>query len=297
MSALQYTIVGNDDGSNIVVFIPGSAPQVAHDSHPNFGAIVEGALAGDPSVAELFDIAQTVAQKFQRLSERVTTANGRLYLDGEEVDNALTSQVLRFMEDGIEDWKPLVAFFENVQANPQPHSREQLFEWLDRRDFTITEDGLIVGYKGVASRDDGDGFTSISSGKATVNGEVHTGLIPTNPGDVVEMPRSEVEWDPSVGCHRGLHVGTWDYAYGFAQGAVMEVHVNPRDVVSVPTDSDAAKVRCCRYTIVRVIDAPYTAAVVASYYDLEEDIFVEDDEEWGDGEFVEALTRTIRALA
>jgi hypothetical protein len=99
------------------------------------------------------------------------------------------------------------------------------------------------------------------------------------------MPRSEVEWDPTVGCHRGLHVGTWDYAYGFAQGAVMEVHVNPRDVVSVPTDSDAAKVRCCRYTIVRVIDAPYTAAVVPMYsYDDSYDY--EDDAEWGDGEYV-----------
>jgi hypothetical protein len=282
MSALQYTLVGNDDGSNIVVFIPGSAPQVAHDSHPNFDAILAGALVGDTRVAELFDIAQTVAQKFQRLSERVTTANGRLYLDGEEVNNALTSQVLRFMEDGIEDWKPLVAFFENVQSNPEPHSREQLFEWLNRRDFAITYDGLIVGYKGVRAA--GDGFTSINSGKATVNGEVKNGQIPTNPGDVVEMPRGEVEWDPSIGCHRGLHVGTWDYASGFAQGAVMEVHVNPRDVVSVPTDSDAAKVRCCRYTIVRVIDTPYTTAVVYDgLFDGDED-FDLDFDEWGDGE-------------
>jgi hypothetical protein len=277
MSALQYTLVGNDDGSNIVVFIPGSTPQVAHESHPNFAAIVAGALAGDESIAELFDIAQTAAQKFQRLSERVTTANGRLYLDGEEVNNALSSQVLRFIEAGVEDWQPLVSFFENVQSNPNEHSREQMYEWLDRRAFTITDDGWIVGYKGVRVDPD-DGFTSISQGKAVVNGEVFNGFIPTNPGDVVEMPRSEVEWDPTVGCHRGLHVGTWEYAAGFAQGAVMEVHVNPRDVVSVPTDCDAAKVRCCRYSIIRVIDVPYTAPVVAAY------VGDFDSDEWGDGD-------------
>jgi hypothetical protein len=281
---LQYTIIGNEDGeSNIVVFVSGSAPQVASQSHPNYDRIVAGALAGDDSIIELFDIAATAAQKFSRLSDRVTTANGRLYLDGVEVDNALSAQVLRFMDEGVEDWKPLVAFFENVQANPNEHSREQLFEWLSRRDFTITADGMIVGYKGVASAPDG-GYLSISAGKAIVDGEVVTGRIPTNPGSIVEMPRDEVEWDPSVGCHTGLHVGTFEYASGFARGTVLEVHVNPRDVVSVPTDSDAAKVRCCRYHIVREIEVPYTEAVV--YDDFDEDYL--DDEfpnrDWGDGE-------------
>jgi hypothetical protein len=277
MSAVQYTLIGNEDGSNIVVFVAGSAPMVAHESHPNFERILDGALANDETVLDLFDIAATAAQKFERLSERITTANGRLYLDGEEVNNALTSQVLRFLDEGVEDWKPLVAFFENVQSNPNEHSKEQMFEWLDRRDFTITQDGLIVGYKGVKPDGNG-GYLSIHAGQAIVDGETVKGNIPTNPGSVVEMPRSEVEWDPTVGCHRGLHVGTWDYASSFAQGTVLEVHVNPRDVVSVPTDSDAAKVRCCRYTIVSEIAVPYSAPVIGGY-DLDDD-----DDGWGDYE-------------
>lgn len=276
---LQYTIIGNEDGeSNIVVFVAGQAPQVASQSHPNYDRIVEGALAGDDSIIELFDIAATAAQKFQRLSDRITTANGRLYLDGEEVNNALATQVVRFLDEGVEDWKPLVAFFENVQSNPNEHSREQLYEWLSRRDFTITTDGMIVGYKGVASDGNG-GYKSIHSGKAIVDGEIVTGQIPTNPGSVVEMPRSEVEWNPAVGCHTGLHVGTFDYASGFAQGGLLEVHVNPRDVVSVPTDSNAAKVRCCRYKVVSLTEVPYTEAVVPYEYDSDDDL-----DEWGDGE-------------
>ena len=285
--SLQFTLIGNDDGgSNIVVFVPGSAPQVAHESHPNFERIVAGAREGDESVLALFDIAATVAQKFQRLSERVTTANGRLYLDGEEIDNALTDQVLRFMDAGLENWKPLVAFFENVQANPNEHSREQLYTWLSRRDFTITSDGLIIGYKGVSGTT-GD-YLSIHSGKAIVDGLVVEGRIPTNPGSVVEMPRGEVEWDPSVGCHRGLHVGTFDYASSFGQGTVLEVHVNPRDVVSVPTDSDAAKVRCCRYLIVAEITVPYSEPVAPYDYD-DGDYYGEAEDSgydgWGDGDY------------
>jgi hypothetical protein len=285
---MQFTLIGNDDGDrNIVVFVPGNAPCVAHSSHPNFDKIVEGAMAGDDSIVALFDVAATAAQKFDRLSERVTTAHGRLYLDGEEVNNALAEQVMRFIEEGLEDWKPLVLFFENVQANPQEHSREQLFTWLAHRAFTITRDGMIVGYKGVTTD-----LKSIHSGKAIVDGEVVTGQIPNHIGAVVEMPRGEVQHDPSVGCHIGLHVGTYEYANSFAQGALLEVHVNPRDVVSVPTDSDWAKVRCCRYTVVGTLAKPYDEALVP--YDLYEDDYLDDEDEddylddeddgWGDGE-------------
>ena len=280
---IQYTLIGNEDGeSNIVVFVSGSAPQVAHSSHPNFEAILAGAMDGDESVVELFDVAATVGAKFERLSERVTTQHGRLYLDGEEVNNALTTQVLRFLEEGVEDWKPLVRFFENVQANHNPHSREQLYAWLAAKDFTITPDGLIVGYKGV--RSDGNGsYESIHSGRAIVNGEVFNGNIPNGIGAVVEMPRGEVQFDPSVGCHTGLHVGTYEYANSFAQGTLLEVHVNPRDVVSVPTDSDAAKMRTCRYKVVATIDQPYYVAVGGYGYDDYSDD-EDSDNWWGDGE-------------
>jgi hypothetical protein len=274
--SVQFTLIGNDDGdSNIVVFVPGAAPQVAHSTHPNFAKIVALALANDESIVALFDVAATVGQKFERLSERVTTKNGRLYLDGEEIANALTEQVLRFLDEGVNDWLPLVRFFENVQSNPNEHSREQLYAWLAAGAFTITVDGMIVGYKGV--RPTGEGYESINRGRAIVDGVEVSGAIPNNLGSVIEMPRGEVQHDPSVGCHTGLHVGTYEYANGFAQGALLEVHVHPRDVVSVPTDCSAQKMRTCRYVVIDIIDQPYTTAVKP--YDYEDD-----GDLWGDGE-------------
>lgn len=275
--SLQFTLIGGEDGEqNIVVFVQGAAPQVAHSTHPNFEKILEGARSGDESIVALFDVAATVGQKFQRLSERITTKFGKLFLDNVEVDNALTSQVLRFLDAGVDDWQPLVNFFENVQANPNEHSREQLYNWLSQEDFTITQDGMIVGYKGVRPTD--KGFESINRGTAIVDGVTYTGSIPNHIGAVVEMPRTEVQHDPSVGCHRGLHVGTYDYASGFAQGALLEVHVNPRDVVSVPTDCNWAKVRTCRYVVVDTIDAPYTSPLLIDF---------DPDDGWGDGEYDE----------
>ena len=99
---MQYTLVSTEDGSVVSVFLPGRNPLVAHSTHPNFRAIIELVMAKDEAVVDLFDVAQTASVKFQRLSDRVTAANGRLYLDGEEVANALATQVVRFLNEGVE---------------------------------------------------------------------------------------------------------------------------------------------------------------------------------------------------
>ncbi len=268
---MQYTLIGIEDGSQVIsVFIPGSTPLVAHSSHPNFSVIVERVMEGDESVAELFDVALTVSSKFERLSDRVTVQHGRLYFDGDEVDNSLADLVVRFISEGVEDYKPLVRFFDNVQQNPSDHAKEFLFDWLKRNDFQITENGMIVGYKGVEKMNDGT-FQSIYGGKAIVNGEVKEGRIPQSIGDVVEMPRSEVHFDSGRACSQGLHAATWGFAQGYNRGAILELHINPRDVVSVPTESGGEKFRCCRYTVIQTLDAPYRESLVAVDYDYEDD--------------------------
>lgn len=284
---MQYVIVGGglEGESNVTLFVPGEAPLTAHSSHPNFDKIVEGVRSGDESVVDLFDLAKTAATRFERLTERVTVANQRLYFDGDEVHDALAEQVVRFLADGVEDWKPLVNFYENVQQNPQEYSRNQLYAWLTDRDFTITPDGLIVGYKGVRTTSDDDGFRSIFTGRAIVDGEVQTGNISNKIGSIIEMPRDQVAFAPDVACSYGLHVGTWRYAKDFSQGAVLEVHVNPRDVVSVPSDSHNEKMRVCRYRVVNTIDVPYEEAVVADYYIGGYAALDDDGEYWGDDDW------------
>jgi hypothetical protein len=266
---INYSLISNDGGSNITVFSNGHM-FAATDVHPNWDAIVRGAMANDPDVIELFDVGQTAQARFERLSDRVTVKNGTVYLDSEPVHNALTEQVVRFIRQGVEDFQPLINFFEKIESNPQDHSREQLFEWLDVHDFTILPNGNFVGYKGVRSvaTTDGVKYESISHGTAISDGVEYDGAIPNPIGAVVEMPRSEVQHDPSVGCHTGLHVGTWSYAHDFARGAVLKVEVNPRDVVSVPTDCGFQKLRTCKYTVLEVIDAPVSDALDMDYDEL-----------------------------
>lgn len=258
MSNIKYTFVEHDGFKSITVLRNGEL-LVANNEHPYFEEIVRKARAGDESVYDLFEIGKAAAQRFERLGERVFYRNGVLYFDGEPVNSALSKEIVRFVEANVEDWRPLVCFFEKVATNPNEHSREQMFRWLDKHDFALAPDGDIIAYKGVY-RNDKHGYISSNSGTATVNGEEITGRIPNPVGAIIEMPRSEVHHDPSTGCSTGLHAGNWRYARAFAS-VVLKVKINPRDVVSIPTDSNDEKMRVCRYVVLGEVDSPVQSAV------------------------------------
>jgi hypothetical protein len=255
--------------------------KVATDAHPNWEAIRQAVVVDDdPNALDLFDLSGKAADKFQRLTDRVTVHSGRVHFDGDPVDNSLTQKVVEAINAGLEDWKPLVKFYDKVMQNPEEHSREQLFDWLNNNAFSINEDGDIVGYKGVrASGKDGFAYSSVMSGVEPVNvdGEIQTGYIHTNLGSVVEMPRSLVQHDPNVGCSVGLHVSNFQYASSY--GTVQTVIVNPRDVVSIPNDHSFQKGRVCRYRVAGVTTVEHTGVVVEGLSDEDD----EDDDDYGWG--------------
>lgn len=271
--------VRTEDGrESLTIFMPSGPPIVATGDHPHFAALLEGAKNDvDPEdLRNLSDLSSAVAQHFEALSERVSVANGRVYFDGDEIDSTVTKQIVRCLDDpSIGDWKPLVLFMENVAANPNAHSREQLFDWLRDRDFTITSNGCFIAYKGVNARNEGAEdsypYQSSSSGVAIVDGERFTGAIPNGVGATVEMPRGDVQHDPSHGCSTGLHVGTYTYAQDYARAALLTVSVNPRDVVSVPTDCNAEKMRVCRYVVSDDEPTPPEDSAAIAYSDEDVD--------------------------
>jgi len=262
---MQFNLVRRDGSANITVVVDGDM-FVADDQHPNFEAIVQAAVDGDDSVVDLFDVSRRAAAKFENLSERVTVANSRVYVDADEVDDVFADEIIRFLDEELDDWKPLVNFLEKVYTNTDAHTRNNLSRWVRATGgFTIDEDGDIIGYKGV--RPD---KTSIHAGPAIVNGTAVNGNVPNEPGSIIEMSRSRVTHNPSVACAAGLHVGTWEYASGFGS-VVLEVKVNPRDVVSVPTDCGGQKMRVSRYKVVRVLDGKHNSAVIESAWHPAED--------------------------
>ncbi len=125
---------------------------------------------------------------------------------------------------------------------------------MQNKKFGICPDGDFIAYKAVRS----DGLSD-RSGEAFVNGKKITGRIPYQRNTIVEMPRSTVVHDPHDPCNRGLHASSWDYIQYFRRvtqaNRTLIVKINPRDVVSVPTDHSDAKLRTCRLRVLDVTDS------------------------------------------
>lgn len=258
MSNLQFKYLEEGDRKNISVFIDGEL-LVASEQHPNFAGILDAARADDPGIADLFDVGRGITKRFQKLSADVTIEGDDILYRGVVAEPALSKQILRFLDEGS-DFAPLVKFLEKVAANPQDHSREQAWRWLNRHDFTLTDEGDVVGYKGVSFD-----YASKHAGPGIVDG-AEVDHVVSKPGSVVEMARPEVAHNPRQGCAYGLHVGTFAYADDFkgSGGVVVEVHVSPADIVSVPSDSSEQKMRVCRYRVVGDIVQQKKSALVPS---------------------------------
>jgi hypothetical protein len=246
----------------------------AHQSHPNFVKILDGLRRGDPSVWDLFDVAGGIMRRFQQVSERYSWNGSDVLFDGDPVDGPFADLLSRSLEEGnVENYTALAKFGEKVAQNPSEWSREQSFRFLSNHRFQITADGDVVAYKSVydTGRVDAQGRKVYESGYASkvkgkpsafVNGVAVPELskVPQSIGDVVTMPRSEVDEDPNRSCSRGLHVATVNYWGGFKPG-VIEVHVNPRDFVAIPNAEDA-KARVHRYYVSRVAVEPDSSTVL-----------------------------------
>lgn len=260
--SIPFRLYEGEVKSNVVVLGPNSLLQ-ADSFHPHWQQILEGVRAGDESVFELFDVRTGLARRFQNLSERVSYNGTDILFDGDVIHSVLANQVLRALESSEADYKPLVNFWEKLESNPNEHSKKQAYDWLATHDFKITESGDVVGYKGVRQVSE----NVFESTWASTLWDVPSGFVNGQPvpalsrirqsvGDVVTMPRTEVKHDPNVACSRGLHIGDWSFASTYGN-AVLEVHFNPRDIVSIPRDEQARKARVSRYKVMNVVTAEY----------------------------------------
>jgi predicted DNA-binding transcriptional regulator YafY len=225
---------------------------------------------------EVVSIEKAITEKFTRLGGildgRMSVSSAGVTVDYEPIDPVLESHILRMIEDDgtprdTANWRAFSKFIENLYANQDDFVRKQLFGWMSFEDLygtglTLTEDGCFIGYKGCMGTPEAP--ESIRTGHAIADGVDYNGHIPNKLGSTVEMPRSEVVADPAIGCGPGLHVGTHKYAKSWARGVLLTVKVNPRDVVSVPVDCAAQKIRTCRYEVIEVVENAYTVATYSA---------------------------------
>lgn len=152
------------------------------------------------------------------------------------VPSGLNSTIIKYIDEGL-PFKPLVKFAANLSENPSFRSVEQLFNFLEKNNFTITDEGKFIAYKSI---------------RADFK-DVHSGKFDNSVGQTVQMPRNEVDEDPNRTCSKGLHVANYNYAHNIYGGPVtVFVEVHPKNVVAVPVDYSNAKMRVCEYKVLGI---------------------------------------------
>ncbi len=189
------------------------------------------------------ELVELLERKEKTLEEYVNGSN--LFLidgvlrdaDGEALPAVLSNRLIEMKEEGF-DVSHMAKFWDNLKKNPSLRSREQLYKFLEQNGHPITPDGHFIAYRGI--RND---FK-----------DHHTGTFDNSPGNVLEMPRRDVDDNPNQTCSRGFHVAAWEYASTFGNGVTVEVKVNPMDVVAVPTDYNGQKMRVCKFEVIQVVE-------------------------------------------
>lgn len=187
--------------------------------------IKEGRLQDIPTV---IDVKTFFAQQGMQI------VDGLIHIDGSPMPDALSKRVLQFREEGL-PFEPLIQFWTNLKDNPSFNSRQMLYAFLEHNGHPLTEDGCFIAYRGVT-----EDFK-----------DVHTKTFDNRVGQICEMDRNKVDDNPNNTCSHGLHVACYDYAKGFGP-QLIEVKVNPKDVVAVPTDYNGTKMRVCKFEVVAV---------------------------------------------
>ncbi|HWZ21093.1 MAG TPA: hypothetical protein VNW06_00485 [Cytophagaceae bacterium] len=171
---------------------------------------------------------------------RFKVQDGEILVDDIKAPAALSRKIIQFSEEGL-PYEPLVEFARKLNKNPSYRAVTELFQFLEKNNHPITDTGNFVAYKKVAPD-----FK-----------DIYTHTFDNSPGAVCEMPRNQVNEDPTQTCSHGLHVANWDYAnyhYGSSTDIVLEVEVDPENVVAVPVDYDQAKMRVSKYKVLGVVD-------------------------------------------
>lgn len=231
--------------TGIVVFFDGKSLPPVNTDHPSFEAIKLALKEKRYSdLPKLMDLPTAIAEYVAPLKDDgFETVDGVIHLNGEPFSEGVSEKVLRMIKEGYES-TPLVNFLRKVRENPSYTAQKELLLFWTANGGLIHEDGDMVAYKAV--RND--------------YMDAHSGTIRNQVGDLVTMPRHQVDDCRANTCSTGLHFATSHYVAQMYTGGNrnMLLKINPRDVVSIPHDYNNRKGRCCRYEVMAELENTQT---------------------------------------
>lgn len=231
-------------GDSLTIYFTDTGRQstIHRNTHPKFEQVLDAIRAGDwDLVPNLVDLV-AVIRDYTSENKDIEVRDGDVLFEGKPFANAISDRLLTMLEEDL-PVEPLCNFLTNLKKNPSKRAVDELYGFLEKNTLPLTPDGHFVAYKKVR-----DNYM-----------DIHSGKFDNSVGQVVSMARNEVDEDKDRTCSSGLHFCSLEYlpSFGGYNGTrVMLLKINPRDVVSIPSDYNNAKGRACRYEVIAEHDAP-----------------------------------------
>ena len=226
-------------GSGTLTLLIGGETYSVGIDHPNFGRIMQ--VLNNRDADELLSLVDVPTSVESYTGGKIKIQEGLLMYDGYELHNSLTDRIMKLMVSG-HSFDYMVKFLDNLMDNPSGRAVQELYMFLENRNLPITEDGCFLAYKSV--RENWMDWWS--------------GSIDNSVGKTVSVPRNRVDDNCERGCSYGLHAGAIDYVSDYhghdPKSHVVIVKINPKDVVSVPTDCKCTKIRVCSYEVADIYE-------------------------------------------
>lgn len=241
-----------------------STPHIIRKDAVNYRDLVSALLAEDESLIDrCLTLCGVVRNWFAKYPE-IEVNGDTLKYKGVEIPSSISTRVHAMITTG-EDPAVMLRFWERLSRNPSWRSVQQLYTFLQHHNIPLTEDGKILAYKAVRNN----------------WMDYHSGTIENKLGAEPSMPRNQISDDPNEACHVGFHVGALAYAesFGDSERRMLVCEVDPENVVCVPYDASAMKMRICKYKVVGLVAAPMSSTVQKVESEFEEEDEGEDDYE------------------
>lgn len=244
--------------TSIVAFIAGESLSIAAGTEKYKLAL--NALDKNDEDAFLIAFTKTEKEVFsESVSDEGFIVDGdKITVDGLEVFGPLKEKLQRMVKEG-HNIDHLKEFVRNLHKNPSRSSVAEAYDFLAYAELPITDKGTFLAYKGIQ-----DDYYSCTAGTITLKkGKQENKKVFNGIGEEIECDRIHVDDDRRNSCSNGLHVGSFKYANDFGAKTVL-VEVNPKDIVSVPTDCSCQKMRVSAYKVIEDCSGEINDAVVSS---------------------------------
>ncbi len=233
VEVIPYVMEGE---SHITLYL-GTEMIVLHNDHENFEKIKQ--LLSN----EKYDKVRSLLNKREQLESILIDGfeirGDSLFYNDSKIDGALSSRIIDLATQDKEHKSlyPFLKFLKKVEKNPMANAVEDLYTFLANAQIPITRTGNIVVYKKIKKN-----WT-----------DCYSGTFDNSIGATPEMKRTDVNDNRNVTCSSGLHVAAWSYMKSFGGERIILCEVNPKDVVSVPVDYNNAKMRVCKYKVIKEV--------------------------------------------